>query len=227
MVGFTSTMRNYIQMAKIGFNSVNGEAKKLGPPSFKMADGRNEIRVFGEIVPRYVYWLKKGETPIPVECLAFDRASESFINTRSDPVKEQFPDLKCGWAYCIQGITADNKVAVFNLKKKLFKQIQDQISDIGTDPTDLDEGWPIVFTKAKNGPLAYNVEYTFNVMASSKLKGPVTAEQRALIEAAKPLSELMQVPTEAEVRQQLAQLASGGSSNEEIDEEVSEELAAT
>lgn len=213
-------------MAKLGFGSVNGEAIKSKMNTFKVVDGKNEIRVFGEIVPRYVYWLKGPQGQIPIECLAFNRETETFDNTEYDHVKDYFPDLKCGWAYAVQGLDANNKPVVFNLKKKLFKQIQDQMNDIGSDPTDLEEGWPVVFTRAKNGPLPYNVEYTFNVLASSKLKGPVTAEQRQAIEEATPLSEILKRDTPEEVKQKLERLKNNVNGDETVDEDVAEELAA-
>lgn len=122
----------------IKFGDAEGKAKK-GADQLAYKDGENVVRLFGEVLPRYVYWVKgKNNKDIPVECLAFDREKEKFTNIEKDWVREYFPELKCGWAYSMQGI-ADGKVQVVNLKKKLFEQIKNAAEDLG-DPTDPDTG---------------------------------------------------------------------------------------
>ena len=122
----------------IKFGDAEGKAKK-GADQLAYKDGENVVRLFGEVLPRYVYWVKgKNNKDIPVECLAFDREKEKFTNIEKDWVREYFPELKCGWAYAMQGI-ADGKVQVVNLKKKLFEQIKNAAEDLG-DPTDPDTG---------------------------------------------------------------------------------------
>ena len=71
----------------------------------------------GDILPRYVYWIK-GENAknIPMECLSFNRSTETFDNKEKDYVKEYYPEMKCGWSYAIQCIDPkDGQVKVLNL----------------------------------------------------------------------------------------------------------------
>ena len=100
----------------IKFNQAKGEAQKSKIDSYQYVEGDNVVRMVGDILPRYVYWLK-GENGknLPFECLSFDRNAEAFNNLEKDWVREYHPELKCGWAYAIQCIH-ENKVKVLNLK---------------------------------------------------------------------------------------------------------------
>lgn len=155
----------------LAFGKTNGKAVKSSHESYTYKDGENTVRMFGGILPRYVYWLKgTNNKDIPVECLAFDREAEKFNNKEVDHVQDYFPEAKCSWSYsvnCLATVDGVPKAIVLNLKKKLFEQICSAASDLGLDPTDLDEGFDIVFKRAKTGPLAFNVEYT---LAQLKLK---------------------------------------------------------
>ena len=151
------------------FNEAQGSAKKDKIDQYTYKDGDNKLRIVGDILPRYVYWIK-GENGknIPMECLAFDRNTETFNNKEKDYVREFFPDLKCGWAYAIQGIDpADGNVKVVNLKKKLMEQIMVAAEDLG-DPTDPETGWDIYFQRVKTGPMAFNVEYRLQALKCEK-----------------------------------------------------------
>ena len=142
----------------ISFNQQKGSAQKSSIESFTYRDGDNKVRVVGDILARYVYWIEgtNGKN-IPFECLSFDRDTERFNNKEKDWVREYYPDLKCGWSYATQCIDpTDGKVKVLNLKKKLWVQIMIAAEDLG-DPTDVDNGWDICFKRVKPGPLAYNV----------------------------------------------------------------------
>ena len=102
----------------IKFNQTKGGAQKDKIAQYTYKEGDNKFRLVGDILPRYVYWIK-GENGknIPMECLAYDRNTETFNNKDKDYVREFFPDLKCGWAYAIQAIDpADGNVKVVNLK---------------------------------------------------------------------------------------------------------------
>jgi hypothetical protein len=173
----------------IKFGDVAGKAKK-GAASYAFKDGENVIRIFGEVVPRYVYWLKgKNGKDIPMECLSFDREKEKFTNAERDWVRHYFPELKCSWAYVVQGYSlADKKPVVINLKKKLFEQILSAAEDLG-DPTDADSGWDVVFKRQKTGALAFNVEYTLQVLRCKKRA--LTDEEREAVAAAQPIDELV------------------------------------
>ena len=163
----------------LAFNQSKGKAQKNSADAYVYADGENTVRLFGGILPRYVYWLKAGVKPIPVECLAFSRTKEKFDNLEVDHVSEYFPDLKCSWAYSINCIDPkDGKAKVLNLKKKLFGQIMAAAEDLG-DPTDPDEGWDVVFKKTKTGSNAFDVEYTLSVLRCKKRA--LTPEEREVI----------------------------------------------
>lgn len=173
----------------IKFGEVAGKAKK-GANQYTFKDGENVIRLFGDVLPRYVYWVKgKNGKDIPVECLSFDRNKEKFTNMEKDWVREYFPDLKCSWAYVVQGFDVNEKKAVVvNLKKKLFEQIMNAAEDLG-DPTDPETGWDVVFKKTKTGALAFNVEYTLSVLRCKKRA--LTEEELEVINAAPSIDELV------------------------------------
>ena len=106
------------------FAQLEGKAKKSSINQFQYQDGDNVVRMVGDILPRYVYWVK-GENAknIPMECLSFNRSTETFDNKEKDHVKDYHPEMKCGWSYAIQCIDPkDGQVKVLNLKKKLLEQ---------------------------------------------------------------------------------------------------------
>lgn len=206
----------------ISFNKAEGKAKK-GTDQYKYKDGENSVRIFGEIMPRYVYWVKTKEgKDIPMECLGFDREKEKFTNIEKDWVRHHFPELKCGWAYAVQAIDlAENKVVLLNLKKKLFEQIKLASEDLG-DPTSLKDGWPIIFKKVKTGSMAYNVEYTLQVLKCKN--APVTAEQEDLIKNAKSVDEVLARPTPEEQKEFIEKSVVGTNSADDIPTELLEEV---
>ena len=83
----------------ISFNKQKGSAQKSNMDTFGFKDGENKMRVVGDILARYVYWIE-GENGknLPLECLSFDRNAERFNNAEKDWVREYYPDLKCGWS---------------------------------------------------------------------------------------------------------------------------------
>ena len=147
--------RRYIKMS-ISFNQQKGSAQKTSISTLQYRDGDNSMRIVGDILARYVYWVKgENDKNIPLECLSFDRNTETFNNKEKDWVREYYPDLRCGWSYATQCID-NGEVKVVNLKKKLWEQIITAAEDLG-DPTDKETGWEIKFKRVKTGPLTYNV----------------------------------------------------------------------
>lgn len=199
----------------LAFTSTKGKAGSNKVDSFEYKDGENVVRLFGGVLPRYVYWLKgTNGKDIPVECLAFDREKEKFNNLEHDHVPEYFPDKKCSWAYSINCIDVkNNKVVALNLKKKLFEQIISLAGDLEADPTDPDEGWDVVFKRQKTGPLPFNVEYTLSQIKSKKRK--LTAEEREMIAQAKDIDSKFPRPTAEEVKANLDKILAGGGTEEE------------
>jgi hypothetical protein len=176
----------------LSFNKQTGGAQKSSISTFQYKDGDNKMRVVGDILARYVYWIN-GENGknIPMECLSFDRNSERFNNVEKDWVREYYPDLKCGWSYATQCID-NGEVKVVNLKKKLWEQIITAAEDLG-DPTDPDTGWDICFKRVKTGPLPYNVEYQLQALKCKPR--PLTDEEREAIADLKSMDDVMTRPT--------------------------------
>lgn len=206
------------------FNDAAGGAQKNRADAFEMKNGENRVRMFGDLIARYVYWIK-GENGknIPFECLEFDREKEKFGGTgEKDYVKEFFPDQKCSWAYAILVLDpADNKVKIWNLKKKLLEQIisTSKEPDLG-DPTDPETGWDIVFEKKKTGPLPINVGYELKSRALKQR--PLTDEEREAIAGAKAIEEMLPRPTAEQQKELLEKLRNGASEN--VDEDIGDEF---
>jgi hypothetical protein len=176
----------------LSFNKQTGGAQKSSITTFQYKDGDNKMRIVGDILARYVYWIQ-GENGknIPMECLSFDRNSERFNNSEKDWVREYYPDLKCGWSYATQCID-NGEVKVVNLKKKLWEQIITAAEDLG-DPTDLNTGWDICFKRVKTGPLPYNVEYQLQAL---KCKPRALEDgELAIIADLKSMDDVMSRPT--------------------------------
>lgn len=195
------------------FGSTAGSAIKNKVDAYEYKDGENTVRLFGGVLPRYVYWLKgTNNKDIPVECLAFDRELEKFTNAEVDHVQAYFPDKKCSWAYSINCIDPrDVKAKAFNLKKKLFEQILSAAEDLG-DPTDLQSGWDVVFKRVKTGPLPFNVEYTLQVLRCKKRA--LTPEEIELVNAEKEIDAKYPRPTPEDVKKLLDKITSGADAEE-------------
>lgn len=193
----------------ISFKNTKGKAVKNTVESFEYKDGDNTVRIFGGVLPRYVYWLKgTNNKDIPVECLAFDREEERFNNKETDHVQSFFPEAKCSWSYSVNCIDPkDGKAKVLNLKKKLFEQIVTAAEDLG-DPTDPDTGWDIVFKRVKTGPLPFNVEYQLKALACKPRS--LSDDEREIIAKEKAIDEKYQRPTEADVLKTLERISKGG-----------------
>jgi hypothetical protein len=208
----------------ISFGATKGKAQSNKVESYTYKDGENTVRLVGNVLARYVYWVKgTNNKDIPIECLAFNREKEKFDNLDKDHVQEYFPELKCSWSYVMNCIDpSDGKVKALNLKKKLFEQILTAAEDLG-DPTDYDTGWDVVFKRVKTGPLAYNVEYQLQVLRC-KTRALSEAERKAADEA-KSVDEKYPRPTSEEVKALLEKITSGDSEeNNSTDNEAVNEL---
>lgn len=192
----------------IAFSKTKGKAQSNKVDAYEYKDGDNTVRLFGGVLPRYVYWLKgSNNKDIPVECLAFDREAERFNNAEVDHVQRFFPEVKCSWSYTVNCIDPrDGKAKVLNLKKKLFEQILTAAESLG-DPTDLDTGFDIVFKRSKTGPLPFNVEYTLKALAC-KVR-PLTEAERLVVQAEKTIDEKYPRPTPADVLKTLERITKG------------------
>jgi len=201
----------------LSFNKQTGGAQKSSISTFQYKDGDNKMRIVGDILARYVYWIN-GENGknIPMECLSFDRNSERFNNVEKDWVREYYPDLKCGWSYATQCID-NGEVKVVNLKKKLWEQIITAAEDLG-DPTDPDTGWDICFKRVKTGPLPYNVEYQLQALKCKPRA--LTDEERVIIADLKSMDDVMTRPTADAQKELLDRVRNHG---DETDDEALEQ----
>lgn len=209
----------------VAFTQSTGGSTGKKADTYSYSDGLQKVRIFGEITPRYLFWVPNPKgTPkeLPVEAIQFQRESESWDNSLKEPVKEMYPDLKPKWSYCCLCMTENGEIKVFPFKKTLWGQIKDAAETLG-DPTDVDNGWWIVFRKKKTGPNPMNVEYSLDALKSSNEKGALTPDQKEAIEAHPSISEIYPRPTEDQVRQNLTNIASSGDS-ETVDEEATSEF---
>lgn len=209
----------------ISIVKAKGSAQKKQIDQYTYRNGDNAVRLFGDLLPRYIYWVKgENDKNLPMECLAFDRESESFTSKDKDWVKEFYPDLKPTWSYSIQCIDLqDGKAKVFNLKRKLMDQILQAAEELG-DPTDPETGWEVHFKRTKTGPHVYNVEYTLDQIKCLKNQKPATKEQKAEMEAATSLDELLPRPTPEVQKELLDRIHRGESADDNTDKEVSSEF---
>ena len=205
----------------IKFTQHKGAAQKSNITSFQYTDGDNKFRLVGDILARYVYWIKgENDKNIPLECLSFDRNHETFNNKEKDWVREYYPDLKCGWSYATQCIDPnDGKVKVLNLKKKLWEQVITAAEDLG-DPTDPETGWDICFKRVKTGPLAYNVEYQLQALKCKPR--PLDDEEKAAIADLKSMDIVMARPTPDAQKELLDRVRKGSDDN--VDETLEDEF---
>jgi len=203
----------------LAFNQTKGEAQKSSINSYQYKDGDNKVRLVGDVLARYVYWLKgENEKNIPFECLSFNRDEERFTNKEKDWVREYYPDLKCGWSYAMQCLDG-GKVKVINLKKKLWEQILTAAEDLG-DPTDSDNGWDICFKRVKTGPLPYNVEYQLQALKCKPRA--LDSDELSAIESLKSMDEVMPRPT-PDAQKELLDRLRNAPSKEDTDNETLEE----
>jgi hypothetical protein len=207
----------------LSFNKSKGSAQKSSISSYSYVDGDNSIRLVGDILARYVYWITgENDKNIPLECLSFDRNEERFNNKEKDWVREYYPDLKCGWSYVMQGIH-NGEVKIVNLKKKLWEQILTAAEDLG-DPTDSETGWDVKFKRVKTGPLPYNVEYQLQVLKCKPRA--LDDDEIALVEGLKSMDDVMPRPT-PDAQKELLDRVREVDTNEIDEEALDKEFAIT
>ena len=145
--------------------------------------GDTKIRLIGDVLPRYVYWVTTNEgKKMPVECLRFSRATEQFDDTQPDPFKELDEAIwsdKPQFAYVCNAIDrSDNSIKLFDLRSTIYRQIVDYASnpEYG-NPADDTSGYDITVKKEKTGPLPQNVKYT---CIPARASVALTDEEKAL-----------------------------------------------
>lgn len=203
----------------VKFDNVNGGAKKEKVDYFEFKFGENRFRMFGDILPRYLYWKKSpDDSNIGIECLSFNRQEERFTNVEKDWFHHYFPDEKCKWSYVVNAIDLkENKECVVALKKKVFEQILEVAKKHFGDPTSIEDGWDVIIEKRRTGPHAFNVEYTLDQL--SLKKRALNESEKTIVENAKSIDEKLPRQTPDEQRALIERI---WFSTKEEDEEANE-----
>lgn len=160
----------------------SGNQQKREIERVSLGLGDTKVRLIGDVMPRYCYWVvTKDGKKMPVECLQFDRDTESFNPNTRDPFKEISPDVyteKPQFAYVCNVIDRkDSKVKLLDLRSTIYAQIVEYATnpEYGS-PADAETGYDLTLKKEKTGPLPQNVKYTIIPARSSKA---LTDEERS------------------------------------------------
>tara|TARA_Y100000034_G_scaffold136800_2_gene215909 strand:+ start:6946 stop:7590 length:645 start_codon:yes stop_codon:yes gene_type:complete len=190
-------------------------------------DTEKKIRLVGGVLPRYVYWVttKEGKK-MPIECLSFNRDTESMDDSLQDPIKElpdEIVDIKPQFGFICNVIDRDSKeIVIFDLKMTIFKQIVEFAGnpDFG-NPADEEKGYDITIKKEKTGPLPQNVKYT---CMPGRSNTPLTDKEKEM--ETFDLHSIYKRPTYDEQRQWLMQHTNfyEGEGGEEFKPEAPEDL---
>ena len=187
------------------FNDTEGSAKSSKIDYYKFVDGDNEFRLVGGVLPRYVYWHKTPKnTAIALECLSFNRDTETFDNKEKDWFQHYFPDIKCKWSYVVQAFNSKGELKTISLRKKMFESIKQNAAKHWGDPTDPDKGMKIVVTRSKTGPQAFNVEYVIDVLGCKQ--EALTEEQKKLVADSPTIDELFIRQTPEDQKQNIERI---------------------
>lgn len=145
--------------------------------------GDTKVRLVGDVLPRYCYWVVTTEgKKMPVECLEFQRDTESFDNKAENPFKEVPADVysdKPQFSYVCNVLDrTDGKIKLFDLRATIYGQIVDYASnpDYGS-PADSEKGYDITVKKEKTGPLPQNVKYT---VIPARNNSALTEDEKAM-----------------------------------------------
>ena len=146
-----------------------------------------QVRLVGEVVPRYIYWVTTREgKKRSIECLSFNRETQSFDPSLKDPMQEvpkdiygSKPDEKAQFGYVTHVI--DRKESKLKLFDPIKKTVFDKIVALAQkpafgDPSDPVKGYDITITKRKKGPLPQNVEY--DAVPSDRSTSPLSDAEK-------------------------------------------------
>jgi hypothetical protein len=161
----------------------SGNSERRDIQRLTMGLGDTKIRLVGDVMPRYCYWVvtKEGKK-MPVECIEFDREKETFVSSNPNPFKEIDADVyseKPQFSYVCNVIDrSDNSIKLLDLRQTIYAQIVDYATnpDYG-NPADETGGYDLTIKKEKTGPLPQNVKYT---LIPARNNSPLTSEEQAL-----------------------------------------------
>ena len=231
------------------FNTTKGSAQAAYLPKYELGIGDNTFRIVGDILRRYIYWVKSpAGKAVPFECLSFNRDLEKFDNKIQDHVPTFYPnktdfhgkvviDPKTGktsphrpsWAYVATVIDRkDGKLKELHLKKTMFEDLIKVASKKSPvtkqpfgDPTDPITGWDVTVVKEKTGSAIMNVKYSVDAFSPINGAKPLTEDEIALFEDSMSIHERHERSTPEEQLALLLKIQSG-----EYDAEKDEKAAS-
>ncbi len=231
------------------FNTTKGSAQAAYLPQLKLENGENTFRIVGDILRRYIYWVKSpAGKAVCFECLSFNRDLEKFDNKVQDHVPTFYPlkmdfygnvvtDPKTGktsphrpvWAYVATVIDRkDGKLKELQLKKTMFEDLIKVASKKSPvtkqpfgDPTNPTTGWDISVNKEKTGPAIMNVKYSVDAFSPINGAKPLTEEEIQMVEDSMSIHERHERATPEDQLALLLKIQSG-----EYDAEKDEKAAS-
>jgi hypothetical protein len=160
---------------------------------FRRMDWRNlvangpgwKIRLVGDLLPNYLYWVKAKEGPRTRNVTNFNRMSETFDSTIDDPIKRLItpkdPKVLHQFGYATNVINrADGLIYLLELKQTVYAGILEYAKKANEgygDPADPETGYDLTIEKKKTGPLKQNVKYG---VTPSRNNTPLTEEEQVL-----------------------------------------------
>lgn len=231
------------------FNTTKGSAQAAYLPQLKLENGENTFRIVGDILRRYIYWVKSpAGKAVCFECLSFNRDLEKFDNKIQDHVPTFYPlkmdfygnvvtDPKTGktsphrptWAYVATVIDRkDGKLKELHLKKTMFDDLVKVASKKSPvtkqpfgDPTNPITGWDVTVVKEKTGPSPMNVKYSVDAFSPINGAKPLTEEEIQMVEDSMSIHERHERSTPEDQLALLLKIQSG-----EYDAEKDEKAAS-
>jgi hypothetical protein len=210
------------------FNTTKGSAQAAYLPQLKLENGENTFRIVGDILRRYIYWVKSpAGKAVCFECLSFNRDLEKFDNKIQDHVPTFYPN-KTDFHGKVVIDRKDGKLKELHLKKTMFEDLIKVASKKSPvtkqpfgDPTDPVTGWDISVNKEKTGPAVMNVKYSVDAFSPINGAKPLTDEEIQMVEDSMPIEERHERPTPEDQLALLLKIQSG-----EYDAEKDEKAAS-
>lgn len=218
--------------------NTKGKAISTNVPNKELKVGENNIRIVGDILRRYGYWIKTpAGNSVFMESLAFDRDLEKFTNKEKDYIPDFYPhattftgevetDPKTGqprpnrpkWAYVTTVIDRDDNDTIkeLHMKKTSFEELlkiankrNPQTKQPFGDPTDVENGWDICLVKEKTGPKPMNVRYSVDPFSPINGKCSLTEAELQAFEDSPKIADRYPRPTPEEQLDLLNKIVSG------------------
>lgn len=200
------------------FMQSKGEAVKNKVAYAKFGMGVTQIRLVGDLLPGYAYWLENtAKHKFKAPNLAFDPKTEAWIKGAVDPVREfgfteknekgETVPLKSKRDYQIQIINrASGKLEVMSLSKTMFDAIVAYCRDTDVeDPTTIE----LFIEKTGDANKWNSIRYKLNEVRTMKFNADMASvaelheKDATILEEMKPIAEMFPRPTADELREQI------------------------